>query len=88
MQCEERVNSPRSATFSVGRQGVWFEEKICSISDVTSAVRMEKVCSIRRRVASKVREEGSQCEERTYSIRRVTSEVGGQGWWSEEKSAL
>ena len=55
MECEERSSEePQKATFSAGRQGVWFEEKICSISDVTSAVRMEKVCSTRRRVASKI----------------------------------
>ena len=53
----EESEQHQKATFSAGRQGVLFEEKICSISNVKSAVQMEKVCSTRR-VASEVRGEG------------------------------
>ena len=53
MQCEEGVKSPR-------RLHSQQEDRVCglrrksAVSDVTSVVRMEKVCSTRRRVASKV----------------------------------
>ena len=53
MQCEERVYSIRRATSAVGRQGVQFVEKVCSIRNVTCAIRGEKVCSTKR-VASTV----------------------------------
>ena len=34
----------------------------------------------------KYEEKVAQCEERAYSIRRVTSAVGGLGLWCERKS--
>ena len=52
VQCEERVYSVRTAAYAVG-QGVWCEEKICCIRNVTSEVRVEKVCSTRK-VASAI----------------------------------
>ena len=45
VQCKERVCSVRTATFAVGREGVWFEEKVSSVRNVTSAMQEEKVCS-------------------------------------------
>ena len=45
VQCEERVCSVRMATYAVGGEGVWFEEKVGSIINVTSAMQEEKVCS-------------------------------------------
>ena len=47
----------RMATSAAGEQGVWPEEKTCSIRNVTSAVLGERVCSTRR-VVSLVLEEG------------------------------
>ena len=48
MQYEERVYSTRIATFDVGGQGLWCEEKLYSIKSVTPAVLGEKVCSTRK----------------------------------------
>ena len=45
MQYKERVYSIRSASSPVGGQGVWSKEKVCIINNITSAVRVEKVCS-------------------------------------------
>ena len=45
VRCEERMYSVRTATYAVGGQGVWFEEKVGSIRNLTSAVQEEKVCS-------------------------------------------
>ena len=45
VHCEERVCSIRTATYAVGGEGVWFEEKVGSIRNVTSAVQEGKVCS-------------------------------------------
>ena len=45
VQCEERVYSVRTATYAVGGEGVWFDEKVGSIRNVTSAIQEEKVCS-------------------------------------------
>ena len=45
--------SIRRVASAVGRQGVWCEEKICSIRDVTSEIRVEKVYSTRK-VASAI----------------------------------
>ena len=69
--------STRIATSDVGRQGVWCEEKLYSIKNVTPAVLGEKVCSTRK-VASTLRRDGCAMRgERVYSIRKVTSVVGG-----------
>ena len=48
MECEIRMYSIRMTTSAAGGEGVWFEYKVCSIRNVTSAVRVEKVCSTRR----------------------------------------
>ena len=40
--------SIRRVASAVGGQGVWCEEKICSIRNVTSEVRVEKVCNTRK----------------------------------------
>ena len=53
VQCEERVYSVRTAAYAVGGEGIWFEEKVGSIRNVTSAVQEEKVCSTKT-VASAV----------------------------------
>ena len=45
VQCEERVYSVRMATYAIGGEGVWFEEKVGSIRNVTSAIQEKKVCS-------------------------------------------
>ena len=37
--------SVKMARYAVGGEGVWFEEKVSSIRNVTSAVQEEKVCS-------------------------------------------
>ena len=55
MQDEKKVYSIKMYICSK-RQGVWCEEKICSIRNVTSEERVEKVCSTRK-VASALREE-------------------------------
>ena len=48
VQCEEGVYSVRMATYAVGGEGVcWFEEKVGSIRNVTSAVQEEK-CAVPR----------------------------------------
>ena len=61
LQYEEKAVQDEKKVYSictsvVKRQGVWCEEKICSIRNVTSGVRVEKVCSTRK-VASALREE-------------------------------
>ena len=38
VHCEERVCSIRTATYVVGGEGVWFEEKVGSTKIVRSAV--------------------------------------------------
>ena len=48
MQYERRMYSIRMTTSAAGGEGVWFEYEVCSIRNVTSAVRVEKVCSTRR----------------------------------------
>ena len=47
VQCEESVCSVRTATYAVGGEGVWFEEKVSSIRNVTSAIQEEK-CAVPR----------------------------------------
>ena len=42
MKCDVRVYSIRRATSVAVEQGLWCEEKVCSIRNVTSAVRGEK----------------------------------------------
>ena len=77
--------STRIATSDVGGQGVWCEEKLYSIKNVTPAVLGDKVCSTRK-VASTLRGEGCAMRgERVYSIRKVTSTIGGQDVCCEEK---
>ena len=39
--------SVRTATYVVGREGVWLEEKVGNIKNVTSAVQEEK-CAVPR----------------------------------------
>ena len=56
MQDEKKVYSIKKSTSVSERQGVWCEEKICSIRNVTFEVRVEKVCSTRE-VASALQEE-------------------------------
>ena len=51
MQDEQKVSTSVSEI-----QGVWCEEKVCSIRNVTSELRVEKVCSTRE-VASALQEE-------------------------------
>ena len=83
MQYKERVYSIRSASSPVGGQGVWSEEKVCIINNIT-AVQGGRVCSTRR---------GSICSRkrrlcrvrREYSIRRVTCAVEKLFAWCEEK---
>ena len=43
----------KKGTFSAVRQLVWLEKKVCSIRNVTSEIRREKVCTTWR-VASAV----------------------------------
>ena len=74
----------RRATFSVGGQGVWCEEKVCIIRDVTFAVQGEK-CAVHRGSHLQYKQKVVQCEETVYSIRTATSAVGGEGVWCEEK---
>ena len=38
VQCERRMYSIRMTTCAAGGEGVWFEYKVCSIRNVTSAV--------------------------------------------------
>ena len=57
MQCEERVYSIRRATSAVVEQGVWCQEKVCSIRNFIPEVRQKKMCSTRM-VASAVQGEG------------------------------
>ena len=85
MKCEERVYSITRATSAVGGHGLWLEEKVCSIMNFTSAVRAEKNAAPG---VSHLQYKQSvvQCEEKVYSIRIVTSAVGGQGVWCEEKA--
>ena len=74
-----------SSTSAVGGQGLWLEEKVCSIRSFTSAVRAEKNAAPG---VSHLQYKQSvvQCEEKVYSIRTVTSAVVGQGIWCEEKA--
>ena len=51
--CEVKTYSIRRVASAVGGQGVWCEERICSIINVTSEVRVEKVHSTRK-VASEI----------------------------------
>ena len=53
-----------------------FEEKVCSIKNVTSAVAGEK-CTVPRRSHLQYEEKVVQCKERMYSITRASSPVGG-----------
>ena len=48
VQCERRMYSIRMTTSAAGGEGVWFEYKVCSITNFTSAVQVERVCSTRR----------------------------------------
>ena len=69
---------------------MWFEEKICSISESAVSAMWHLQYEWRKRAVRgggshlKYEKKVSQCEERTYSIRRFASAVGGQGWWCEE----
>ena len=38
MQCEESVYRVKGATPAVREQGVWCEDKVCSVRNATSAV--------------------------------------------------
>ena len=48
MRCDYRVYSIRSATSVIAGEGVWCEQKVCSIKNVKFAVQIEKVFSSRR----------------------------------------
>ena len=42
----------KKGTFVVEKQGVCCEKKVCSMKNVTSAIRREKVCSTKRKLCS------------------------------------
>ena len=88
MQCEERVKSPR-------RLHSQQENRVCGLRRKSAVSAMRHLQYEWRKCAVpgggshlKYEKKVAQCEERAYSIRRVTSAVGGQGWWCEERSAL
>ena len=75
MQCVERVYSIRRVTSVIGGEGVWCEEKVFIMRNVTPVVPIENVFSTRR-VTSAVRgeilqhEEGVQCKKGTSVVER------------------
>ena len=71
MQCVERVYSIRGVTSVIGGEGVWCEEKVFIMRNVTPVVPIENVFSTRR-VASAVRGEILQHEESVQRKKEIS----------------